>query len=135
MINEKRSSPRKDYGDRSRDGGDRRDSNQRRGGDGMFSRGGGSSGRFNDRNGGDRGGYQDRRHSGGGSGNDGGYSGFRGKTSSTRYDGQNFKPKKEVLRTMRIEDFGDDLKVMLKDLHEETRKKLESEGVKELMPV
>jgi len=36
---------------------------------------------------------------------------------------------------MRIEDFGEDQRVLLKDLHEETRKKLEGEGVKELMPV
>jgi hypothetical protein len=41
--------------------------------------------------------------------------------SSTRYDNQNFKPKKEVLRTMRLEDFEDSQKVLLADLHEDTR--------------
>ena len=55
--------------------------------------------------------------------------------SSTRYDNQNFKPKKEVLNTMRLEDFEDTQKVMLSDLHEDTRNRLESEGVKELLPV
>ena len=55
--------------------------------------------------------------------------------SSTRYDNQNFKPKKEVLRTMRLEDFEDSQKVLLADLHEDTCTQLEGEGVKELMPV
>ena len=55
--------------------------------------------------------------------------------SSTRYDNQNFKPKKEVLNTMSLEDFEDTQKVMLSDLHEDTRNRLESEGVKELLPV
>ena len=36
---------------------------------------------------------------------------------------------------MRLEEFTDEQKVLLKDLHEQTRQKLESEGVKELMPV
>ena len=36
---------------------------------------------------------------------------------------------------MRLEDFEDTQKVMLSDLHEDTRNRLESEGVKELLPV
>ena len=36
---------------------------------------------------------------------------------------------------MRLEDFEDSQKVLLADLHEDTRIQLEGEGVKELMPV
>jgi hypothetical protein len=39
------------------------------------------------------------------------------------------------MNTKRIEDFTDEEKFMLKDLNEQTREKLMSEGVKELMPV
>ena len=57
------------------------------------------------------------------------------KRSSTMYDSTNFKPKKEIMRTLTLEEFGEDQRVKLAELHEETRAQLEKAGVKELLPV
>ncbi len=57
------------------------------------------------------------------------------KRSSTFYDGSNFKPQKEIMETITLEEFTDEQKTTLAELHESTRQKLERAGVKELMPV
>ena len=45
----------------------------------------------------------------------------------------NFKSRKHSMTTLTFEEVQD--KTFLKDLHEQTRQKLESQGVKELLPV
>jgi superfamily II DNA/RNA helicase len=47
----------------------------------------------------------------------------------------NFKPTKSVMKTLTLEEFGPEQRTMLSDLHQETRTKLEENGVKELLPV
>lgn len=57
------------------------------------------------------------------------------KRSSTMYDNTNFKPKKEIMKTLTLEEFGEDQRVTLAQLHEETRNQLIKAGVQELLPV
>ena len=70
----------------------------------------------------------------------GGDRGGRGGPSSydrprSGYDNANFKPQKQLMETLAPEDFTDEMKTMLIDLHEGTAKMLIKAGVQELMPV
>lgn len=53
----------------------------------------------------------------------------------SNYDGTNFKVTKELMRTLRLEDFTEEQKAKMSELRPDTQKNLETAGVEELMPV